>query len=153
MKRNTILLLFSLIVTAISAQTVVIDHNKAYKNAMLFTGLDTIYYQNTHLIKSIAKYRKGLKNGNEVLFHKNGQKKAERVWKSGLKHGLWINWDDKGNKTAEAHYKNNLKEGRWLIWDENALKLYEMHYRKGKKVGKWLQWNENGDLIMEKEFD
>lgn len=152
MKKSILLLALSLIITAISAQKLQLQEGKAYQNGTLFTGVDVTFFADSDIKESETSYTKGLKDGQEILYYKNGQMKADRSWKAGQKEGMWTNWDEDGNKTAEAPYKKNKKHGTWIIWSSKGTKLFEMHYKNGEKVDKWLQWNEAGELIMEKDF-
>lgn len=152
MKKSILLLALSLFITVLSAQELQLQKGKAYQDGKLFTGVDVTFFIDTEIIETETNYTKGLKDGIETFYHKNGKKKADRIWKKGLKNGLWITWDEEGNKTAEASYTKNKKDGTWLLWSSKGVKLFEMHYKNGEKIGKWLQWNEDGELIMEKEF-
>jgi len=152
MKKYILLFALGLFINVLSAQKLQLQDGKAYKNGELFTGVDVTFFDDGISKKEEANYHRGLKNGTEYLYYKNGQLKAERIWKKGLKDGVWKNWDEDGNKTAEASYSKNIKDGDWIIWSSDGIKLFEMHYSKGKKTGKWYQWNEQGELIMEKEF-
>lgn len=152
MKKYISLLVLSLIIVSLNAQNLQLKEGKVYKEGKCFSGIDFTYFEGTKHKQSETTFKKGLKNGIEVLYFENGQEKSERHWKKGEKHGVWISWDEKGNKTAEASYVKNKKDGIWMIWSSSGQKLFEMHYKMGSKVGIWKQWNEDSELIMEKTF-
>jgi antitoxin component YwqK of YwqJK toxin-antitoxin module len=152
MKKSILLLAFSIVLTVLSAQELQLQDGKAFKDDQLFTGVDVTFFMGTEQIETECPYSKGVKDGVEVFYHKNGAKKAERIWKKGLKDGVWINWNEEGQQTAQASYSKNKKDGDWFIWSDKGILLFEMHYKKGEKIGKWKQWKEDGELIMEKDF-
>lgn len=152
---KNIFISFGLILFAMTAfsQNIQVIEGKAYKEEVLFTGVDTVRFQDSNQIKEITKYLSGLEEGKSTVYHKNGSRKEERFWDAGQKEGIWLNWDAEGNLIAEAGYKSNKKDGNWNIWNSEGQKLFEMHYKNGKKIGLWKQWDDAGKLTMEKSFD
>jgi antitoxin component YwqK of YwqJK toxin-antitoxin module len=126
------------------------DDGKYYQNNKPYTGIYQETWDNGNLKLEIP-LRKGLKNGNVILYHENAGKSEVRAYKKGKMHGTWITWDEEGNKLAEANYSNGRKHGKWYVWDENGTKRYDMTYQKGDKTGIWYMWDEEGRLIMEKD--
>lgn len=126
------------------------EDGKYYQNSKPYTGVYQEYWENGNL-KIEIPLRKGVKNGNVMLYHENSSKHEVRAYKKDKMHGTWMIWDDKGNKLAEANYSNGRKHGKWFVWDENGIKRYDMTYRKGEKAGTWFMFDEEGKLIMEKD--
>jgi len=150
-----ILISLGLIIFALAgfSQAIQVVEGRAYKGEELFTGVDTVRFQDSNQVKEITKYLSGLEEGKSTVYHENGTLKAERYWDASQKEGIWLNWDADGNLIAEAGYKFNKKDGNWNIWNSSGQKLFEMHYKKGAKVGVWRQWDDNGELFMEKKFE
>lgn len=145
--------LLFLLSTAVQAQKLQFQGGKVYSNDQLFTGKDSVFFDNEHSqLKAITSYRKGLKEGIEYYYFGSGEKKAERAWKRGKKEGTWTNWNANGKRIAIATYKKGRKHGCWKVWHNNGQLLYVMYYQKGKKTGHWKQWDSQGKLIMEKLY-
>lgn len=123
-----------------------------YKNDMLYSGTHKEYFDNGNLRISMH-VKDGVKDGEVILYHKDGQKKELRTYEEGNKSGKWVTWNKEGTKTGLAFYDDNKKDSTWYIWDENGTKRFEMYYEDGKKSGVWKMWDENGKLINTREFD
>ena len=99
-----------------------------------FTGLYKEYWENGNTKVEIP-LKKGVINGEMILYFSDKSRNEIRAYRSGKMHGTWITWDEKGNMIAEASYRNGKKDGKWYVWDENGTKRYDMTYRRGEKRG------------------
>ncbi len=122
------------------------------QNNKPYSGIHKEFWKND-ILKLEMPLKKGLKDGEVILYFENGTKNEIRAYKKGQMHGTWITWDEKGNKIAEANYIKGKKNGKWFVWDENGTLRFDMTYKKGEKTGKWMMWDEKGVLIMEKSHD
>lgn len=104
--------------------------------------------------------------GQLILWHDNGQKSMEVLYKQGAKQGVLTSWYENGNKEIEQHYVNDKENGAATYWDEdgqkkltfnfkdgnfdvisvwkNNYKVSESHYADGKKEGLTTYWYQDG---------
>ena len=63
---------------------------------------------------------KGPKDGPEIFWHENGQKKSEGNYKDKVIHGPAIGWHKNGQKAYEANYIKDKEDGLSTEWYENG---------------------------------
>ena len=54
----------------------------------------------------IFSYKNGKRDGNQYMWHKNGQKSLEINWKDGILDGIATTWNEKGEITSEKIMKD-----------------------------------------------
>jgi hypothetical protein len=57
------------------------------------TTLKTEYHNNGQKMEGKKPYKDGKKDGIEIKWYENGQKKEEVTWKGGRRTGLWTWWE------------------------------------------------------------
>ena len=83
----------------------------------------------------------GVKNGTDLGWHSNGNKKLETNFKYGLKDGLYKQWYENGQKRLEGKYTANLEKNRqhktgvWSYWNEDGKLTAKEAYREGILIG------------------
>ena len=53
------------------------------------------------------------------------------MYKYGLKEGEWMYYHDNGNLSSFGNYSEDLKEGIWEFYTINGPFLYDIKYHKG----------------------
>jgi antitoxin component YwqK of YwqJK toxin-antitoxin module len=81
-----------------------------------------------------ARYLRGLKNGREYHWHKNGRLKIQGQFTNGVIVGTWFSWDKNGQTNGMRLYNNSgkligvksfLPFGMKLVWDAaQSRKIY-----------------------------
>ena len=94
-----------------------------------------------------------VRNGPYIKWHKNGQKKSERIYKDGKLHGPRIVWNENGQKMTEAFYKNGQRTSmnEWNYY-ENGQKKSVANFKDGKKHGPHIEWHKNGQKKSERIY-
>jgi antitoxin component YwqK of YwqJK toxin-antitoxin module len=105
-----------------------------------YTGWTKWMYGNGQ-IQFLTLRKDGKKDGLQMGWHENGQKKGERTYKDGQKHGLETLWHENGQKRREGTYE----EGKlWTVvaWKPNGEKCPVTNVKDGNGV--WVYYNEDG---------
>ena len=86
---------------------------------------------------------KKIKDGFQINYNENGDKKSEGNYKNNEKDGKWIKWNERGNKISETVYKKGKKDGQYTeYWNPSS----GGKYRNDKKYGKWKEISGGGGV-------
>lgn len=77
------------------------------------------YYSNNKLME-IREFRNNMKNGKQIAYWDNGNKRFEYIAKNDVSEGELKEWDFNGKLFHLAHYKNGQEEGVQKLWYENG---------------------------------
>lgn len=86
-------------------------------------------------------------------WYRNGRKEFEGNYQNGLKHGQWIHWHPNGNKHWQGNYNNGLEEGIWQFWYRSGELNAEGAFTNGKRQGLWTIWLRTGQKEREMQFE
>lgn len=103
-------------------------HTDAYQNG-LFTGVRE-YFEKDMLTRR-EHYRDGMRDGEDLYFYKNGQKKLRMHWEKGVLSGRCTVWRESG--TIMTHYmmhKNQMNGERIVYYPDGSIMMVE-HYKSG----------------------
>jgi antitoxin component YwqK of YwqJK toxin-antitoxin module len=103
-------LLFLFFVTACSNQS------EAVKGKLIVIKK---FYPNKQLME-IREFKNDMKNGKQLAFWDNGNKRFEYTAKNDMNEGALMEWDYNGKLFHLAHYKNGQEEGVQKLWYENG---------------------------------
>lgn len=67
-------------------------------------------------------YLRGLKNGREYAWHKNGRLKLQGDWTNGVRTGTWFLWHEDGKTNRVDKYKDGKYMGKHRVFVSEALK-------------------------------
>jgi len=67
-------------------------------------------------------YLRGLKNGREYSWHKNGKLKLQGEWTNGVRTGKWFLWHDDGTTNRVDSYSNGKYLGKHKLFVSEGLK-------------------------------
>ena len=73
---------------------------------------------------------------NATLFFKNGNKKAEGIYRNQQRDSLWTFYDKKGKIVSKKDYKDGKLEGETEHYYDSGQLLKKTNYENGKKQGK-----------------
>jgi antitoxin component YwqK of YwqJK toxin-antitoxin module len=95
-------------------------------------------------LKSLSCIKKGVLEGPNIEWWKNGIKKTEGQFKNGKKDGEWTSRFLDGQKEYEVSYKDGKREGVWTSWYKNGQVSEEGNYTNGLRNGSWSFWFKDG---------
>ena len=134
MNRYTLLLTFLL--SLVSFPSLGVDFDDLVKR-------DGLYYEKFSNVPFTGKVtggiqgslKKGLREGEWVYYHRNGQLHAKGTFKNGKEDGEWILYHQNGHLDTRGTMRNGKKEGEWISY-----------HRDGRLVGNLFY--ENGELML-----
>lgn len=132
------------------------DQNISFKNGYwfydqkLFSGIIVERYSNKK-IHHITGFVNGKEEGEQQSFFPDGKILEKRFYHKGEKNGTEIGWWENSNKRFEYHFTNGIYNGDYKEWYEDGKPLRWIHYTNGKDDwGKG--WRETGKLFMNYEM-
>ena len=114
----------------ISGDTLLLE---AYMNG-LKEGVSKKWYANKSLME-IRHYTKGLKNGRQVAFFENGNKRFEYTAINDAYEGEMKEWNSAGLLIHLANYSNGQEEGTQKLWYDNGKIRANYVIMNGKRFG------------------
>jgi hypothetical protein len=148
-----------------------------HEGQMLPTGhMVRILRQYGQPAEEIRMEKKGVLDGQCLLYGLDGKLRAEVFYRDGQLHGPSVYYSKKKNILSKSFYSNGLQEGesRWYYlsgalyavqqyrkgqWDGQQLYFYPngnpktiLHYKKGKIVGKAVLYYPDGQIKREVQF-
>ena len=92
------------------------------------------YYSNKQLME-YREFRNEMKNGKQIAYWDNGNKRFEFIAKNDAYEGELMEWDYSGNLFHLAHYKNGQEEGVQKLWYDNGKIRANYITIKGRRFG------------------
>ena len=92
------------------------------------------YYPNNQLME-VREYRNDMKNGRQIAYWDNGNKRLEYIAKNDVSEGELKEWDYNGKLFHLAHYKDGQEEGVQKLWYENGKIRANYIILKGRRYG------------------
>jgi antitoxin component YwqK of YwqJK toxin-antitoxin module len=65
-----------------------------------------------------------------------------------IKDGDYVLYHKNGNVKAKGNFSDNKREGEWTYYHENGNIALKKNYTKGEQTGEWAYFSENGSLAM-----
>ena len=112
-----------------------------------YTGKCLVLFNNSDIVKEQFTFRKGLLNGETLVWYKNGQIHRKGSYSRGQISGKWIFWDEEGNKYIEASYRHDSLHGSYTMLFDNGKMMVKGQFSGNRRSGKWLYYNEEGKVI------
>ncbi|AWW00270.1 toxin-antitoxin system YwqK family antitoxin [Arcticibacterium luteifluviistationis] len=97
-------------------------------------GTSKKWYDNKSLME-IRHYAKGAKNGQQVAFFENGNKRFEYTAKNDAYEGEMKEWNNTGLLIHLANYTNGQEEGTQKLWYDNGKIRANYVIVDGKRFG------------------
>ncbi len=129
-----------------SSKDVSMVNDVAFHHQSLFTGFlferdgsnqDTIL---------LEQYKDGLLNGVCKKWYPNRQLMESREYKSGRKNGKQISYWENGNKRFEFIARNDAYEGELKEWSVTGTLFHLAHFVNGQEEGTQKMWYDNGKI-------
>lgn len=114
-------------------------------------GQNKIWHSNGQ-IKEISNWRNGLQNGLYESFYENGKPESRTNWINDKAEGKSEWWYSSGQKKNIMFYKSNALDGNNKQWYPNGKLQFEANLILGKKNGKVVRYHENGNIQAEGFF-
>ena len=92
------------------------------------------YYPNNQLME-IREFRNDMKNGKQIAYWDNGNKRFEYTAKNDVNEGKLMEWDYNGKLFHLAHFKDGQEEGVQKLWYENGKIRANYIILKGRRYG------------------
>ncbi|CAN5812926.1 hypothetical protein BH11BAC3_BH11BAC3_27850 [soil metagenome] len=121
-------------------------HDTLLLNSITFSGYLYQLYPNKKDTLSIEGYSKGVLNGISKKFYAGNQPMEYRVYLCGAKNGKQVSYWQNGNKRFEFNAKNDAYEGEFKEWSENGRLFHLAHFKNGQEEGVQKLWYDNGKL-------
>ena len=115
-----------------------------------YTGFVTAQYDNAQL-KYKHRYLAGKRDGEQIEWWPNGQKKVVNNYRDGKDTG-GQSWYDNGNPKHLYQMEGYKMTGLSVRWHPNGQKKEEVEYVNGKKEGRLLQWDDQGNVTRDKFY-
>jgi antitoxin component YwqK of YwqJK toxin-antitoxin module len=80
-------------------------------------------------------YRNGAKNGKQVSFWENGNKRFEFIAVNDAYEGELKEWSENGQLIHLAHYRNGQEEGEQKLWYDNGKIKANYVINNGRRYG------------------
>lgn len=97
-------------------------------------GTQKKWYAKNKLLE-IREYQFGRKNGKQLSFWENGNKRFEFVAVNDACEGELNEWDENGNLIHLAHFRNGQEEGEQKMWYENGKIRANYIIKDGRRYG------------------
>lgn len=118
-----------------------------YVKGSKFSGFLYQYHSKTIDTFSIQGYYKGLKEGVSKKWYRNHKLMELRCFSEGKKNGLQVAYWNNGNKRFEYVAKNDAYKDEMKEWDEKGMLIHLAHYNKnGQEEGAQKLWYSNGKI-------
>ena len=136
------------------------------------TGMRTVYYPDTGLLKISEFYRDGERQGERKMWHANGQLQMQGFYKDGKLEGTVQSWYDNSMIEKKMVFRDGKREGTAQSWYENGIphslaylqndseQEYRCWYRNGyisrltnHRTGKCKAWYSDGRLHVKKSHN
>ncbi|HKC68863.1 MAG TPA: tetratricopeptide repeat protein [Bacteroidia bacterium] len=115
-----------------------------YEKGMYEGKVETFY--NTDAIKGSYYFKADKKNGKEISYFSNGQKKYEVDVINEVLQGDLVQYYESGKVYEKSTFKNDKRNGPFVLYYEDGTKMSEGVYKDDKIVGEFKSYNNNGTL-------
>jgi len=119
----------------------------AYVKDNKFSGILYKCYQKTNDTLLTQNYYNGLREGVSKKWYPDNNLMELRNYSEGKKNGQQVAYWNNGNKRFEYVAKNDAYEGEMKEWNEKGLLIHLAHYnKKGHEEGVQKLWYSNGKI-------
>ena len=91
-------------------------------------------------------YKDGLKEGDELQYHKNGKMWCIKTYKKGILEGEQKEWLDNGTPRLQLYFKGGKREGEYKEYNYSGKLKVHTYYKEGILEGEFNRWYDNGKL-------
>ncbi len=120
--------------------------NALYLDDKKYSGFVYELHPETSDTLLVEGYLNGLKEGVSKKWYSENQLMEVRHYSSGQKNGKQVTFWENGNKRFEFTAKNDAYEGELKEWNVDGLLLHEANYKNGQEEGSQKLWYDNGTI-------
>lgn len=121
-------------------------NNLLYVEDKIYSGYVYKLHPETADTLLIESYYNGLKEGVSKKWYADHELMEMRHYSSGKKNGKQIAFWNNGNKRFEYIAKNDAYEGELKEWNNDGLLFHLAHYVNGQEEGAQKLWYDNGKI-------
>ncbi len=129
-----------------SSENVSVNGDTVYLNRKKYSGFIYQLYPKTNDTISLEGFKNGLLTGICRKWYPNTQLMEERVYSDGKKNGRQIAYWENGNKKFEFFAKNDAYEGELKEWAFDGKLIHLAHYLNGQEEGAQKLWYDSGKI-------
>jgi len=129
-----------------SSTDISIVNDTVWQNNKKYSGYLYEMYPNTLDTFSIQSYYDGLQNGIEKKWFPDNQLMEQRSFTMGKKNGTQIAFWENGNKKFEFVAKDDAYEGEMKEWNIEGKLIHLATYKEGQENGTQKLWYNNGKI-------
>lgn len=110
------------------------------------------WYDNGQVCKTIS-FKKGVPDGKNDVFRKDGTRLYSRSYQDGKKQGTWLTYADDGELVLiEQNFTDGKADGVWITKYPDGKKQTEISFKGGERDGTTSEWDQEGNLVKEYHF-
>lgn len=129
-----------------SDHAILIVNDTVFLNTQKFSGYLFLLQPNQKDTASIEPYLDGLLNGTSRKWYPSQQLMEKREYRNGQKNGWQIAYWENGNKRFEFTAHNDAYEGELKEWTVDGKLIHLAHYTNGQEEGIQKLWHDNGKI-------
>lgn len=126
--------------------------NKLYESTANKGTIQISYFSPLGLKVYDGQFTNGIKEGDWVYYHGNGNVQQKVRYKNGLEEGPMERYFVDGKLDYKGTYKNGKIEGYYLSYYRNGKVYCHGWYKDGLQTGKWLYYYPDGKISKETWF-
>jgi antitoxin component YwqK of YwqJK toxin-antitoxin module len=129
-----------------SSSNVSINQDTLFYENEKYSGFVYDFYPNTNDTLFVAEYINGLNDGVLKRFYVDKKIMEIRIFFKGKKNGKQIAYWQNGNKRFEFLAKNDIYEGELKEWNVENKLIHLAHFKNGQEEGIQKLWYDNGKI-------
>lgn len=137
--------IFKLVIPT-DSKSIVLKNNTIYFDNKKYDGALYQLYKNKNDTESVVYFSNGIMNGVSKKWYSNKQLMELRYYSNGEKNGPQISFFDNGNKKFEFIAQNDKYEGILKEWNREGQLVHLATFRNGQEEGPQKMWYDNGKI-------
>jgi len=129
-----------------NSKNITVKNDTVFLNAKKYSGYLFELHANNIDTFSIQAYFNGLQNGTEKKWFPNGKEMESREYQQGKKQGRQIAFWENGNKKFQFTAKDDAYEGELKEWNMDGTLIHLANYKNGQEEGTQKLWYNNGKI-------
>jgi antitoxin component YwqK of YwqJK toxin-antitoxin module len=130
----------------LSSKDIFIEDEVVYLKSKKYSGFIYELFANKKDSALVAAYNNGLLNGMVKKWYPNNQVMEERNYSSGKKNGKQVSYWENGNKKFEFIANKDAYEGTLQEWASDGKLIHLANYVNGQEEGTQKLWYDNGKV-------
>ena len=97
-------------------------------------------------------YTKGIPNGKELRYWRNGKIMEEKNWVNGKQNGLWAQYFENGRERLKTRMINDKRNGVYYVYYPNGNYYLKGKYKNNLRVGHWTFYDTYNNITRDTEY-